>query len=91
MRLAIKNVSHRYDQVEALRDIDLTIEPGEVVALVGQSGSGKTTLSRIVLGLERPTEGQVLIEGLPWHTMSERQRRPHRVHYQYVPQNKLSL
>ncbi len=56
MRLHIKNVSHRYDQVEALRGIDLDIEPGEVVALIGPSGCGKSTLLSIIGGmLQRPT------------------------------------
>lgn len=62
MRLTIKNVSHRYDQVEALRDIDLTIEPGEVVALIGPSGCGKSTLLSIIGGMLAPTTGDVLID-----------------------------
>lgn len=62
MRLTIKNVSHRYDQVEALRDIDLTIEPSEVVALIGPSGCGKSTLLSIIGGMLKPSSGDVLID-----------------------------
>ncbi|MFC4015840.1 ABC transporter ATP-binding protein [Nonomuraea purpurea] len=49
--------------VEALRDVDLEIRAGEIVGLVGESGSGKSTLARILLGLIRPTAGQVTLEG----------------------------
>jgi ABC-type glutathione transport system ATPase component len=76
--------------VPAVIDANLEVHPGEVVALVGQSGSGKTTLARCILGLENPTSGEILREGRPWHTLSERERRPLRVHYQYVPQDALS-
>jgi len=61
MRLHIKNVSHRYDQLEVLRDIDFGIEPGEVVALIGPSGCGKSTLLSIIGGLLAPTDGEVLM------------------------------
>ena len=76
--------------VDAVVDVDLTVEPGEVVALVGQSGSGKTTLSRCILGLESITKGEILLEGQPWSSMSESQRRPLRRKYQYIPQDALS-
>lgn len=49
--------------VEVLKGIDLTVEKGDTVVLKGISGSGKTTLLSIIAGLERPSEGRVLIEG----------------------------
>ncbi len=74
-------------EVHAVAGVDLRIAPGEVVALVGQSGSGKTTVSRIVLGLEEPSAGEVRLEGQRWSGLAEAQRRAQRVHYQYVPQD----
>jgi peptide/nickel transport system ATP-binding protein len=76
--------------VHAVRDVSFAIAEGEVVALIGQSGSGKTTVSRMVLGLEAPTSGKILIEGRRWDGLYESQRRPLRVKYQYVPQDALS-
>ncbi|AWB90906.1 dipeptide ABC transporter ATP-binding protein [Aeromicrobium chenweiae] len=55
----------RGQQVRAVDHVDLSCDSGEIVALVGQSGSGKTTLARTILGLQRPTSGQVLHEGRP--------------------------
>ena len=58
-------VSFAYpDGTRALSDVDLRIEPGESVAIVGQNGSGKSTLVRHLNGLLRPTSGRVLLEGL---------------------------
>jgi ABC-type glutathione transport system ATPase component len=74
----------------ALQGVDLQVHAGEVVALVGQSGSGKTTLARIVLGLEEPTSGSIELEGLRWDGLAERERHPHRIKYQYVPQDPMA-
>lgn len=76
--------------VHAVIDMSFQVQPGEVLALVGQSGSGKTTVSRCVLGLEEITKGEIFIEGQPWHTLSESERRARRIKYQYVPQDALS-
>ena len=50
---------------KALDGVDLLVRPGEVLALVGESGSGKTTLARTMMGLQRPTTGEVSYEGIP--------------------------
>ena len=48
-----------------LRDIDLSLPRGSIWGLLGESGSGKSTLARLLLGLERPDAGQILLEGMP--------------------------
>ena len=51
------------NQVQALRNIQFSVEEGEYVAIMGESGSGKTTLLNILAALDRPTEGEVLLNG----------------------------
>lgn len=77
-------------EVDAVQSVSFEVAAGEVVALVGQSGSGKTTVSRLVLGLERPTSGEIWIEGARWDDMPEGARQRRRVAYQYVPQDALA-
>jgi ABC-type lipoprotein export system ATPase subunit len=60
--------------VHALRGVDLSIQPGEFVALRGRSGSGKTTLLNILIGLDDPTSGQVYILGSDLATLQEADR-----------------
>lgn len=76
-------------EIPAVQGVDFEVAEGEVVALVGQSGSGKTTVSRIVLGLEEPTAGEIWLDGQRWDGLTEAERRPRRVRYQYVPQDAL--
>ncbi len=57
-------------EVKALRGLDLTVHPGEFMALIGPSGSGKTTALNIIGGLDKPTRGSVKVEGRDLATMS---------------------
>jgi ABC-2 type transport system ATP-binding protein len=57
------HVRKNYGMVEALRGLDLTIGPGELVALLGANGAGKTTAVRTLLGLSKPTSGEVRVFG----------------------------
>ena len=67
--LEVRNVKKVYttrfgsNQVQALRSISFTVEQGEYVAIMGESGSGKTTLLNILAALDKPTSGEVLLNG----------------------------
>jgi sodium transport system ATP-binding protein len=61
--LTLTGVSKRFDEVEALTHVDLDINPGQVIGLVGGNGAGKTTLLRLMAGVMEPTTGTILFEG----------------------------
>ena len=61
--LELKNVSKSFGETCVLKDINLSIEKGEFVAIVGFSGAGKTTLMSILAGLVKPDAGTVMLEG----------------------------
>jgi len=75
-------VGKRFGETEVLRDVDLSVQPGEVLAIIGPSGSGKTTLLRCIAHLEHPTSGHVEIagervgamrDGDRWRAMTDRE------------------
>jgi putative ABC transport system ATP-binding protein len=76
--LRVENLTKRFRQgpatVEALRNINLTVEHGQFVAVMGASGSGKSTLLHVMAGLTRPDAGRVLVAGSDLAALSERQR-----------------
>jgi multiple sugar transport system ATP-binding protein len=61
--LKLKEVSKRFGDVEAVRDLSLSVADGEFVVLLGPTGAGKTTALRVIAGLERPDTGDVFIDG----------------------------
>ncbi len=73
-RVVLDRVTFRYPESDrtAVRDVSLTIEPGETVALVGENGSGKTTLAKLIAGLYRPSSGHVRWSG---HDLADADRR----------------
>jgi putative ABC transport system ATP-binding protein len=70
----LRGVSREYPGgIVALRDIDLSIDGGEMVAIVGPSGSGKSTMLNVMGTLDRPSAGQVVIDGLDVTELSDRE------------------
>ncbi len=74
MRLELRELSKSYGKVTALDRVTLTVEVGELVCLLGPSGSGKTTVLLIVAGLEEPTAGEVLLDGVRVNGLPPRHR-----------------
>jgi ATP-binding cassette subfamily B protein RaxB len=73
-KIELRNVSFRYSETEpfVLENINLTVEAGKFITIMGPSGGGKTTLMKIMLGLLEPTSGEVLIDGIPLATLGPR-------------------
>ena len=61
--LECKDLTKRYGSVSALDHVNLTVEPGRIVGLLGPNGSGKTTLIKLANGLLTPSEGGIYIDG----------------------------
>ena len=61
--IEIKDIKKSFGSLQVLKGIDLSIKKGEIVSIVGPSGAGKTTLLQIIGTLDRPTKGQVVIDG----------------------------
>lgn len=75
MSIEIKNVTKGFGKYIALRDVNLSVEKGELVALLGPSGCGKTTLLKIIAGMEIPDAGSVFIDGKEISGLSMQERR----------------
>lgn len=73
----INDVQKSYEvgggQIPVLKGLSLSVEPGEFLAITGPSGNGKSTLLNMITGIDRPTQGEVLVNGFPVHDMSENQ------------------
>jgi sulfate transport system ATP-binding protein len=63
MSIALRGIAKQFGEFAAVKNIDLDVPTGALIALLGPSGCGKTTLLRIIAGLDTPDEGQVLFDG----------------------------
>ena len=61
--LQLKNIYKNFGNVKVLKDVNIKINKGEVVALIGDNGAGKSTLIKVITGVHRPTTGQVSFKG----------------------------
>lgn len=67
--LTIQDINVYYGAIHALKDVSVSVERGEIVAIIGSNGAGKSTLLRTISGLLRPRTGTIVFEGEPIHTM----------------------
>ena len=65
-RLSMSNISKRFGATRALRNVDLEVFPGEVLALVGENGAGKSTLMKVLSGAHQPDSGEMSVAGKPY-------------------------
>jgi len=72
-----RNVSKYFGNVVALKDVSISVYPGEVMCLLGDNGAGKSTLIKILSGVHKPDEGQIFVEGKPVEFNSPRDARAH--------------
>lgn len=71
--IEVKNIHKSFGDLEVLKGVNLRVKQGEIVAIVGKSGAGKTTLLQLIGTLDRPTNGQVLIDGTDVFTLNDTQ------------------
>ncbi len=75
MILSLKNISKNYSQgnksIEVLKNLNLSVEKGKIVCILGQSGSGKSTLLSLICGLDRPDSGEVIFENKNLNEMND--------------------
>ncbi len=69
--IELRNVVVAYESRVILNSVNLTINDGETLVILGGSGSGKSTLLRLLIGLQRPTSGQIIVDGTDITTLSE--------------------
>ncbi len=79
--LVAKNIKKKYAQVEVLKGVDLIINSGEIVCIVGSSGAGKSTLLHILGTLDAPDSGEIFLNNIPVHTLKNKKLADFRNHH----------
>jgi nickel transport system ATP-binding protein len=89
--LSVSALSHQYARSEwVLNNVAMSLKTGETVALLGRSGCGKSTLARLLVGLESPSQGDVLWQGAPLSQLSRSRKKAFRREIQMVFQDAIS-
>jgi len=73
VRVRLEGIGKRFGHVTAVADVDLEARSGQVLALVGDNGAGKSTLMSVLIGLARPTQGRILVDGVQRHFSSPKE------------------
>ena len=74
-RLQLLHITKAYPGVVANNAVNLTVQPGEIHAVLGENGAGKSTLMKIIYGMQQPDSGQILVDGKPVHLANPQQAR----------------
>jgi ABC-type glutathione transport system ATPase component len=85
--LDVENLSKAYGEVEAVRGVSFSVARGQAIGLIGESGSGKSTIARLLVGLEEPDTGTVLLDG---RTLEKKRAREDRKAIQIIFQDSLA-
>ncbi len=73
--ITVKNIYKKFDDFEALKDINSQFEKGKINLIIGKSGSGKTVLLKCIIGLMKPTSGQILFDNRDFSIFSEKEQK----------------
>ena len=73
--IEVQGLTKRYGAVKAVEDLTFTVKPGVVTGFLGPNGAGKSTTMRMILGLDRPTSGTALIDGVPYRSLENPARK----------------
>lgn len=73
--IVVRGVRKRFGNVQALDGVDLSVEPGEFHALIGENGAGKSTIAKCLMGIHSVDEGELLVDGAPWAAQDPREAR----------------
>jgi len=68
-----KSFALNHERIDVLRGLDMRVARGEIVAIIGASGAGKSTLLHLLGGLDRPTSGRIMVDGVPVDRLRERE------------------
>ena len=71
--IEVKNIHKSFGTLEVLKGVDLTVDKGEIVSIIGKSGAGKTTLLQIIGTLDKPDAGHVVIDGVDVFALKEKE------------------